>query len=369
MPEHTNANRPRPDALKKRIHAFEDTRPKMGRGRLLLILASSWPSLLMGAVAYGHKLIRQGWLFPTIVLASLGVGVVLDRHLGPSRDQAILSAMLLLNLLATWALLGVVATVFSAPLSESILSRIERLVQGSGRHTRGRTLCREAQRLAREVGRPEDESFCLEASARFDELEQRDAEETEDIHESIDALRTELARERNVLRNECLLRRFSEIVLVFGGSIFLFAFITMLLSRINPNHFSPPGAMSFLTSLYFSFTTVTTTDFGDIVPVSNLARVLAIWEEALGVTFMTAVIGAAMDAFQGQPARGYGRPSRIGEKRLHRRVINFALRVYRDYEDLSGPRARMDQLLDELETRVDTLLKRAKTPDGNPSQA
>ena len=75
---------------------------------------------------------------------------------------------------------------------------------------------------------------------------------------------------------------------------FLWAFIYALIESVKPGSFAPtvplrdPG--SFFRFLYFSFTTLTTTGFGDVAPVSDEARSVVMIEEFTGVFFVGVLI-------------------------------------------------------------------------------
>jgi hypothetical protein len=73
------------------------------------------------------------------------------------------------------------------------------------------------------------------------------------------------------------------------------AFLYAILERLSPGSFGPnrievgqPGA--FFQLIYFSLTTLTTTGFGDIVPLTNHARSLVMIEEFAGLFFVGVVI-------------------------------------------------------------------------------
>ena len=74
----------------------------------------------------------------------------------------------------------------------------------------------------------------------------------------------------------------------------LWAFIYALIESLRPGSFAPamplrdPGA--FFRFLYFSFTTLTTTGFGDVWPVSDEARSIVMIEEFGGVFFVGVLI-------------------------------------------------------------------------------
>jgi hypothetical protein len=76
---------------------------------------------------------------------------------------------------------------------------------------------------------------------------------------------------------------------------FLWAFIYAFIESVRPGSFAPgnfdlrePGVFFHL--LYFSFTTLTTTGFGDIAPVTDQARSFVIVEEFTGVFFVGVLI-------------------------------------------------------------------------------
>jgi len=75
----------------------------------------------------------------------------------------------------------------------------------------------------------------------------------------------------------------------------LWAFIYALIERLSPGSFGPnridlgqPGA--FFQLIYFSLTTLTTTGFGDITPMTNQARSFVMVEEFAGLFFVGVVI-------------------------------------------------------------------------------
>jgi hypothetical protein len=76
---------------------------------------------------------------------------------------------------------------------------------------------------------------------------------------------------------------------------FLWAFLYSLLEHIVPGsfdivHHEPGKQQVFYALLYFSFTTLTSVGFGDIIPVSNQARSLVIVEQLVGVFFVAVLI-------------------------------------------------------------------------------
>jgi hypothetical protein len=73
-----------------------------------------------------------------------------------------------------------------------------------------------------------------------------------------------------------------------------------LLSRLDPNSFAftlGPESMNVFTGLYFSFVTLSTVGYGDIVPVSSVARMLAIVEAMFGMFYMTLLIARLVSLY------------------------------------------------------------------------
>jgi len=75
---------------------------------------------------------------------------------------------------------------------------------------------------------------------------------------------------------------------------FLWAFIYTLIESLRPGSFAPAIPLSqpgtFFRFLYFSFTTLTTTGYGDITPATDQARSLVMIEELAGVFFVGVLI-------------------------------------------------------------------------------
>jgi hypothetical protein len=76
----------------------------------------------------------------------------------------------------------------------------------------------------------------------------------------------------------------------------LWAFGYTLVAGVNPDAFvvtygtTAGHVMKGVNSMYFSFATLCTIGYGDIVPVSNVARMLAILEAVAGMFYMTMLI-------------------------------------------------------------------------------
>jgi len=80
-----------------------------------------------------------------------------------------------------------------------------------------------------------------------------------------------------------------------------------LVAQVNPNAFafSPhPGAstaMSGFTAMYFSFTTLMTVGYGDITPMADVARMLAMLEAMTGTLFVCVMIARLVSLYSATP--------------------------------------------------------------------
>ncbi|MCX6877335.1 MAG: ion channel [Verrucomicrobia bacterium] len=85
------------------------------------------------------------------------------------------------------------------------------------------------------------------------------------------------------------------------GLLWIFAY--MLVGTLSPGAFSfvndPDGerGMSSFNAFYFSFTTLSTVGFGDITPVSKVARTLATMEATTGMFYMAVMISRLVSLY------------------------------------------------------------------------
>ncbi len=97
-------------------------------------------------------------------------------------------------------------------------------------------------------------------------------------------------------------------VLCAGVSTYLmlgiaWAIIYMLIARLIPGAFAftvqtdPHKAMVGFHAIYFSFTTMSTGGYGDIIPVANAARLLAMLEQIVGMFFMAILISRLVSLY------------------------------------------------------------------------
>ena len=85
------------------------------------------------------------------------------------------------------------------------------------------------------------------------------------------------------------------------------AYVFALVSHFYPDAFSVSGAaapLSFYDCVYFSFTVLTSTGFGDITPLIRQARGLVIIEQVLGALFLAVLIARLAGVYPPQERSG-----------------------------------------------------------------
>jgi hypothetical protein len=89
----------------------------------------------------------------------------------------------------------------------------------------------------------------------------------------------------------------------------VWGFIYILIDEVNPNAFAftvaadPHPKMVRFQALYFSFVTLTTVGYGDIVPLSKAARLFAVFESTVGMLYTTVLIARLVALYAGRAAR------------------------------------------------------------------
>ena len=78
----------------------------------------------------------------------------------------------------------------------------------------------------------------------------------------------------------------------------LWAFLFRIVSLFDSNAFSELGDID--TLFHFSFTTLTTLGYGDVTPISNLARTLANLEAIIGVMYPAIYIARVVGLYTAQ---------------------------------------------------------------------
>jgi hypothetical protein len=71
----------------------------------------------------------------------------------------------------------------------------------------------------------------------------------------------------------------------------LWAMVYTLLDRIDPASFSLPGGQGdFLLFEYYSFVTLTTLGYGDITPLTKIAKAFSVLEAVVGQLYLVVVV-------------------------------------------------------------------------------
>jgi hypothetical protein len=97
----------------------------------------------------------------------------------------------------------------------------------------------------------------------------------------------------------------------------LWAFAYILVYRLVPDAFAFTDASAVnrslegFNSLYFSITTLSATGFGDIIPVSGLARILAMTEAIVGLFYMALLISRLVGLYASAPADERSDPDQV----------------------------------------------------------
>jgi hypothetical protein len=79
-------------------------------------------------------------------------------------------------------------------------------------------------------------------------------------------------------------RTIARIAMSFSLTVYGFALVYVLLSEWRPSSFNV-GSMGVFTGLYFSLTTIATVGYGDIFPVTQIARLVVMFEILTGMLY------------------------------------------------------------------------------------
>ena len=103
----------------------------------------------------------------------------------------------------------------------------------------------------------------------------------------------------------------------------LWSFAYILVDHLVPNSFvftvgpDSSHSMNHFNALYFSFTTLSTVGYGDIVPVSGAARMLAIVEAVFGMFYVTLLIARLVSLYSSEsPLKAVSSGEIAGNKRI-----------------------------------------------------
>lgn len=111
-----------------------------------------------------------------------------------------------------------------------------------------------------------------------------------------------------LLRHILATRRVSVETLFAAASVYMFLALAwaqfyMVLTRLSPNAFKITGAnlgARALEIVYFSLTTITTLGYGDVVPLSEFARMLSVCEALTGQLFLAMLVAWLVGMYLGQ---------------------------------------------------------------------
>jgi hypothetical protein len=89
---------------------------------------------------------------------------------------------------------------------------------------------------------------------------------------------------------------------------FTFSCLFGLLQQVQPHAFhasevhAPSEHLDWATLMYFSFTVLTSTGFGEITPVTKMARALIVIEQVLGVMYVAFLIARLANLYRNSGA-------------------------------------------------------------------
>ena len=91
---------------------------------------------------------------------------------------------------------------------------------------------------------------------------------------------------------------------LMAGMFFAFLYRAIGIVQPHPQFFGPQGAGTFSQDLFFSFTTLTTTGYGDLTPAGNPGQSFAVLEMLIGQLFLITAVGKVVSTWR--PGRGVG---------------------------------------------------------------
>jgi hypothetical protein len=107
---------------------------------------------------------------------------------------------------------------------------------------------------------------------------------------------------RRVIDSETLLGAIAAYAM--AGMFFAFLYHAIGIDQGMPPFFGSNGAGTFSQDLFFSFTTLTTTGYGNLVPAGNPGQTFAVAEMLIGQLFLVTAVGKVVSAWR--PGQGRG---------------------------------------------------------------
>lgn len=91
---------------------------------------------------------------------------------------------------------------------------------------------------------------------------------------------------------------------LMAGMFFAFLYHSLGLSQTQPPFFGTQGMGTLSQDLFFSFTTLTTTGYGNLVPAGNPGQTFAVLEMLIGQLFLVTAVAKVVNAWR--PGQGRG---------------------------------------------------------------
>jgi ion channel len=110
---------------------------------------------------------------------------------------------------------------------------------------------------------------------------------------------------RNVVDGQTVLAAIAAYLLI--GMMFAFVFLAVSAIQVTPPFFGAQGPGSASQDLFFSFVTLTTTGYGNLVPEANPGQSLAVLEAIVGQLFLVTAVAKVVTDWR--------RPSSVGSKK------------------------------------------------------
>ena len=110
---------------------------------------------------------------------------------------------------------------------------------------------------------------------------------------------------RSVVDGQTVLAAIAAYLLI--GMMFAFVFLAVSAIQVTPPFFGAQGAGTASQDLFFSFVTLTTTGYGNLVPEANPGQSLAVLEAIVGQLFLVTTVAKVVTDWR--------RPSRAGRKK------------------------------------------------------
>jgi hypothetical protein len=90
---------------------------------------------------------------------------------------------------------------------------------------------------------------------------------------------------------------------LMAGMFFAFLYHALGFSQTQPPFFGSQGAGTLSQDLFFSFTTLTTTGYGNLVPAGNPGQTLAVLEMLIGQLFLVTAVSKVVSAWRPRQGR------------------------------------------------------------------